>query len=122
MTLEDAVKHMREVYQTFVDTMWDGNEENPYDEAFRMAIEALEEASRCRWHDLRKNPEDLPINDYGKPYSRRGIYLVKTKNNEYVACKYGYANYNWWVDTRGRSVVGHVIAWREIEPFGEDEG
>ncbi len=29
-------------------------------EAFKMAIEALENREEYRWHDIQKNPEDLP--------------------------------------------------------------
>lgn len=31
--------------------------------AWHMAIEALEKADKYRWHDLRKNPDDLPDAD-----------------------------------------------------------
>ena len=34
-----------------------------YTVAFEEAIEALEKADKYRWHDLRKNPDDLPEAD-----------------------------------------------------------
>ncbi len=42
MTTEEAIKFHKRNYQAFIDTMWDGDEDNnPYEEAFRMAISAL---------------------------------------------------------------------------------
>lgn len=34
-----------------------------YYEAIEMAVEALEKADKYRWHDLSKNPDDLPEAD-----------------------------------------------------------
>jgi len=43
MTNNEALKWHRMSYQAFIDSMWDGDEENnPFDQAFIMAISALE--------------------------------------------------------------------------------
>lgn len=42
MTAQEAVKWHTGNYQDFISCMWEGTEGNPYDEAFGMAIKALE--------------------------------------------------------------------------------
>lgn len=42
MTNEEALKWHRMNHQSFIDAMWDGTDNNPFDEAFGMAISALE--------------------------------------------------------------------------------
>lgn len=80
------------------------------------AIEALKKAEKYRWHDLRKDPKDLPNKDE--------IYLICIEyHTEEKEVEMGYyENMNWY--RRGvRPRIpnyGYVIAWREIEPFEED--
>lgn len=109
MTYEEAIWYHNQNFQTFIDTLWDGDEENnPYDEAFRIALDALKKQEKYRWHDLRKDPEDLPA----KPKS----VLVKTRNftQPFSACWDG----TMFVEF---GLVCGVEAWREIEPFGEEK-
>ena len=83
-----------------------------YVQALEMAVKALEEKAKYRWHDLRKNPEDLPKED--------GVYMVCQFNNnnkiksytDLPLCDDGSFCTPWYMP---------VIAWREIEPF-ESEG
>ena len=42
MTVQEAIKWHRMNYQDYISCLWDGSEGNPYDEAFGMAIKALE--------------------------------------------------------------------------------
>ena len=77
--------------------------------------EMLEECEKYRWHDLRKNPDDLPDKD--------GIYMVciiypaeeKAVGAAFYGIMYGYkSGWNMLMPNDG-----NVIAWREIEPFEE---
>lgn len=63
--------------------------------AYDVAIEALENAEKYKWHDLRQNPNDIP----------------NTKRQVYVACEWGEYSTDFYPFADG------VLAWREIEPF-----
>ena len=85
-------------------------------------IEAL--ADKYRWHDLRKNPEDLP--ECGKDV----LCYIKSNIigffNGYLVCDLcgidAVIDEPMWEDYYGEvSFSFNVIAWREIEPFEEDE-
>lgn len=83
MTNEDAIKYHRENYQSFVETLWDGNEENnPYDEAFRMAISALESIDKI------KAERDAAVSDLVMC-----MYFSKKNNNVCNFCKKDMAEY-----------------------------
>lgn len=73
--------------------------------------------NKYAWHDLRKNPEDLPQKD--------GLYCVAVKYNAEIQ-EIGFGQWeNMYGYTSGWSALmpnyGEVIAWREIEPFEEVE-
>ena len=84
-----------------------------YYEAIEMAVDALEKADKYRWHDLRKNPDDLPEdNGYGE--------------SEYVLIMTGTPEWNSWEQAyyhHGKRLWStyeqDVFAWRYIEPFEE---
>lgn len=69
-------------------------------------------AGRTKWHNLKKNPEDLPKDsDYEK------LYLIHWGKNEY-----GVAQFNdgrWWSFDSGLFNVEEVIAWCELLEFIE---
>lgn len=84
----------------------------------------IEADEKYKWHDLRKDPEDLP--EDGKLvicqhmpglYKEKDslIYLHHFRNGRFVE--------NWYMDTDfksptfGERYMGDVIAWRYIEPF-----
>lgn len=84
-------------------------------EAWFMAIKALEKADKYRWHDLRKNPDDLPE-------------AIGDSESEYVLVMIGTPEWNSWEqayykhDKRMWSTYEqNVFAWRYIEPFKEEE-
>ena len=84
--------------------------------AWHMAIKALEKADKYRWHDLRKNPDDLP-EAIGGGYE-----------SDYVLVMIGTPEWNGWEqayyhhDKRMWSTYEqNVFAWRYIEPFKEEE-
>ena len=81
--------------------------------AWHMAIKALEKANKYRWHDLRKNPDDLPEAD---EYGCSEYVLIMIGTPEWDNHEWAYYNYN----TKGWSTPFYeqnVFAWRYIEPF-----
>lgn len=84
-------------------------------EAWNMAIKALEKADKYRWHDLRKNPDDLPE-------------AIGDSESEYVLIMIGTPEWNSWEQAyyhHGKRLWStyeqNVFAWRYIEPFEEEE-
>ena len=76
---------------------------------------ALEKADKYRWHDLRKNPDDLP-EGFECGYE-----------SEYVLVMIGTPEWNSWEqayykhDKRMWSTYDqNVFAWRYVEPFKEE--
>lgn len=85
-------------------------------DAYRTFLkEMLEEFEKHRWHDLKKDPDDLP--------NKCGTYIVYIGYPEEEVGMAYYENMYWYRRGRSRRVpnYGNVIAWREIEPFEEDE-
>lgn len=91
-----------------------------FEEAYNMAIDTLAKADEYRWHDLRKDPSDLPKKD--------GYYLCRVASNYYSYSYYPYRvmkyqpsdlrseDSNKWIDREISYVYNHfVIAWKEIE-------
>lgn len=61
------------------------------------------------WHDLRKNPDDLP---------ERGRQVIVIRNRIYLLA-YLREDYVWTTD--GHNAFECVIAWCEIPKFEEEE-
>ena len=111
MTNKEAIEQLKERL-----AITDYRQQIPeYYEAIEMAVDAREKADKYRWHDLRKNPDDLPEdNGYGK--------------SEYVLVMIGTPEWNSWEqayyhhDKKMWSTYDqNVFAWRYIEPFEEEE-
>lgn len=99
------------------------------------AVTDLENADRYKWHDLRKNPEDLPKgyedNEWFECVHENHIndpYYPTYQYNE----EYGFGSWEdifdpfslGFVDSEFNALPDgyeKVIAWREIEPFEEEE-
>ena len=76
---------------------------------------ALEKADKYRWHDLRKNPDDLPEAD-GNSESDYVLVLIGTPEwNSWEQAYYHHDKKLW------STYDQNVFAWRYIEPF-EEEG
>ena len=81
----------------------------------KIVSKALEKADKYKWHDLRKNPDDLPkADEYGC--------------SEYVLVMIGTPEWNSWEQAyyhHGKRLWStyeqNVFAWRYIEPFEEEE-
>lgn len=118
--------------------------------ALDAAKEAVKKADKYRWHDLRKDPEDLPVNEHevdiayigykGIKKTARAIYEDGTMHSEdsvfcYTElddwCEYceetdDYIIPQGWLEiTHFAENMGiidcEVIAWREIETFEEED-
>lgn len=79
--------------------------------ANEVAIEVLEKTEYYRWHDIRKNPKDLPC-------GKKAVVMV--------ACECTIGRYGHYIDIvgccDGKFDVKEdtVIAWRWIEGFEEE--
>lgn len=75
--------------------------------------------NKYRWHDLRKNEDDLP------PTSTEVLLKFKEtyELGEYVPSEYsrGWISENHDVDLRYDDIDEFPIAWKYIEPFNEGE-
>lgn len=87
-----------------------------FDDAIYVAIEALEKADKYRWHDLRKNPDDLPEAIGGSYVSEYVFVMIGTPgwNN----CEWAYYKHN---HKEWSTYEQNIFAWRYIEPFKEEE-
>lgn len=96
-----------------------------------MAIEDFKRQEKYKWHDLRKNPEDLPEEGadnvlfcYKHPVCRVDDILCERLNEcDYFddECKHVYLMYEVNDGEPSSWDDGFAIAWREIEPFEEEE-
>ena len=114
-------------------------------DALDVAIEALEKADKYRWHDLRKNPDDLPpvekeveiaygesgqvciaFYEDGTVHSEDSDWCFSElsdwceycdETDDYIIPKM-WISYNPFAENFGE-VVQKVIAWREIEAWDE---
>ena len=57
----------------------------------KIIIDALEKADKYRWHDLRKNPDDLPEAD---EYGKSKYVLVRLGTPAWYSCEWAYYNHN----------------------------
>lgn len=78
-----------------------------FEEAREKLFEACWKADKYRWHDLRKDPTDLP-DDYR---------LVDCRTTDKQPFYYGNydSEFSKWYDSEGFSM--QVVAWREVEHF-----
>ena len=86
--------------------------------------EALEKAEKYHWHNLRKNPEDLPKN-------LSGIYLFENKWGQVFKGTFRVVGdiklfeTHIYLKEHGGDIwlqykTCNVVRWKEIEPFEED--
>lgn len=117
MTNEEAIKWF-EAFQNNLIYEFDVYDERFSDalKASKVAIKALEQQNKYRWHDLRKDPNDLPNDD-----SIEFIVCVEYRNGK-RECTVGCLDIGgdmMLLPTLGNWIGNsyHIIAWREIEPF-----
>ena len=111
MTNKEAIEQLKERL-----AITDYRQQIPeYYEAIEMAVEALEKADKYRWHDLRKNPDDLPEAD-GNSESDYVLVMIGTPEwNSWEQAYYHHGKKLW------STYEQNVFAWRYIEPFKEEE-
>lgn len=81
----------------------------------KIVSKALEKADKYRWHDLRKNPDDLPEAD-GNSESDYVLVMIGTPEwNSWEQAYYHHDKKLW------TTYEQNVFAWRYIEPFEEEE-
>lgn len=81
----------------------------------KIVSKALEKADKYRWHDLRKNPDDLPEAD-GNDESDYVLVMIGTPEwNSWEQAYYKHDKQMW------STYEQNVFAWRYIEPFKERE-
>ena len=86
-----------------------------YYEAIEMAVDALEKADKYKWHDLRKNPDDLPEAIGGGYESEYVLVMIGTPEwNSWEQAYYHHGKRLW------TTYEQNVFAWRYIEPFKEE--
>lgn len=111
MTNKEAIEQFKERL-----AITDYRQQTPeYYEAIEMAVEALEKADKYRWHDLSKNPDDLPEAD-GNSESDYVLVMIGTPEwNSWEQAYYHHGKRLW------STYEQNVFAWRYIEPFKEEE-
>ena len=112
MTIKEAIEQFKERL-----AITDYRQQIPeYYEAIEMAVEALEKADKYRWHDLRKNPYDLPEAIGGGYESEYVLVMIGTPEwNSWEQAYYHHGKKLW------STYEQNVFAWRYIEPFKEEE-
>lgn len=82
----------------------------------KIVSKALEKADKYRWHDLRKNPDDLPEAIGGGYESDYVLVMIGTPEwNSWEQAYYKHDKQMW------STYEQNVFAWRYIEPFEEEE-
>ena len=78
----------------------------------KIVSKALEKADKYRWHDLRKNPDDLPEGFEGSYESDYVLVMIGTPEwNGWEQAYYHHGKRLW------STYEQNVFAWRYIEPF-----
>ena len=76
--------------------------------------EALEKAEKYHWHDLRKNPDDIPSGRNMCTCFAEGDFVIEdgsVAHGKYpVIIPFPFSEYEYRYNFK-------VVAWREIEPF-----
>ena len=86
------------------------------EDACILAVEALEKADKYKWHDLRKNPDDLPEAIGGGYESDYVLVMIGTPEwNSWEQAYYHHGKRLW------STYDQNVFAWRYIEPLKEEE-
>ena len=81
-----------------------------------VCLKALEKADKYRWHDLRKNPDDLPEAIGGGYESEYVLVITGTPEwNSWEQAYYHHGKRLW------STYEQDVFAWRYIEPFEENK-
>lgn len=115
MTPKEAHRYVEDLQRMLTQYRFHFSEK--FIEANGVAVEALEKTDKYRWHDLRKNPNDLPPNFH--------TVVICLKGFEGLEIGVDLAMHNTLNGLWGTNSFSYkdsdVIAWKEIEPFEEVE-
>ena len=128
MTNEEAIKMFKAIIMAEIDRLphhYDAEVDDVvYDDISRIdellqlnkiVSKALEKSDKYRWHDLRKNPDDLP-EDNGYGCSEYVLVMIGTPEwNSWEQAYYHHGKRLW------STYEQNVFAWRYIEPFEENK-
>ena len=129
MTNEEAIEMFKSIIMTEIDRLphhYDAEiGEDVYDDISKVnellqlnkiVCKALKKADKYRWHDLRKNPDDLPEGIGGGYESEDVLVMIGTpERNSWKQAYYHHGKRLW------STYEQNVFAWRYIEPFKEEE-
>ena len=119
MTNEEAIKMFKDIIMAEIDRIPSHCGVDRIDEILelnKIVIDALEKADKYRWHDLRKNPDDLPEAIGGSYVSEYVLVMIGTPEwNSWEQAYYHHGKKLW------STYEQNVFAWRYIEPFEEEE-
>ena len=128
MTNEEAIKMFKSIIMAEIERLphhYDAEVDDVvYDDISRIdellqlnkiVSKALEKSDKYRWHDLRKNPDDLP-EDNGYGCSEYVLVMIGTPEwNSWEQAYYHHGKRLW------STYEQDVFAWQYIEPFKEEE-
>ena len=129
MTNEEAIKMFKAIIMAEIDRLphhYDAEVgEDVYDSTSKVnellqlnkiVSKALEKADKYRWHDLRKNPDDLPEAIGGSYESDYVLVMIGTPEwNDWEQAYYHHGKRLW------STYEQNVFAWRYIKPYEEEE-
>ena len=128
MTNEEAIKMFKAIIMAEIERLphhYDAEVDDVvYDDISRIdellqlnkiVKKALEKSDRYRWHDLRKNLDDLPEAD---EYGCSEYVLVMTGTPEWNSWEQAYYHHG---KRLWSTYEQNVFAWRYIEPFEENK-
>ena len=129
MTNEEAIKMFKAIIMAEIDRLphhYDAEiGEDVYDDIKRVdellqlnkiVSKALEKADKYRWHDLRKNPDDLPEAIGGGYESEYVLVMIGIPEWDHWEWAYYHHDKKLW-----STYEQNIFAWRYIEPFKEEE-
>lgn len=111
MNLEEAVKVLEEMEYELDNLIW--NESICSDQNIKALNVAIETLKKYRWHDLRKNPNNLPEDNKQVLVSIKDGCIHRTWHDSH-----GWRNRNSKIRYYSDK---SVLAWREIEEFESEE-
>lgn len=82
----------------------------------KIVSKSLKKSNKHKWHDLRKNPDDLP-EAIGDGYESDYV-LVMVGTPEWNSLDWAYYNHD---KKEWSTYEQDVFAWRYIEPFKDEE-
>ena len=140
MTNKEAIEMFKAIMMAEIDRLpyhYDAEiDEDVYDDISRVdeilqlnkiVSKALKKADKYRWHDLRKNPDDLPVKaEYVEVITDEHDDIPLSIQYDDAIMQFGERRIllgyvdsvfiEWEAERRGK-----IIAWRYIEPFEEEE-